>query len=185
MQTSFTPFARLSMAIKLLLTLALLFAMTPVSAYAAQECAETHTVTAHETIWRLVKKYGVSANRIAQANRLERPYTLKEGQKICIPSKSAGGLGANISVSATLSDGSVTITGSGFPKSHVYKVKGRDTGAWYVLGENLRVDKNGAIQKTRYKLPAELKGKTVLTICLKDMGTDAMGCFTATPPQAR
>jgi len=180
-----TSLARFALATKLLLALAILFTMNPIPAYAAQECSETHVVAARETIWRLVKEYGIPAARIAQANRLERPYTLKEGQEICIPSKSAGGLGTNVSVSATLSNDSVTITGSGFPKAHVYKVKGQNTGARYVLGENLRVDKNGALPKTRYKLPAELKSKTALTICFKDMSTDAMGCFTATPPQAR
>ena len=58
--------------------------------------------------------------------------------------------------------------------------------AWYVLVDNLRSDKNGALQKVRYKLPAELKGRTELTICLKDMGTDAQGCVKATlPPPAQ
>lgn len=183
MQTTLIHSARLTTAIKLLLALALLFSMTPVSAYAAQECAETHTVAAHETIWRLVKEYGVPASRIAQANGLEWPYTLKEGQKICIPPKSAGSLGSSVSLSAVLSKDSVTLTGSGFPKWHTYRVKALNDDTWYTLGDNLRADKNGAIQKTRYKLPAELKGKTALTICLKDMATDALGCFKASVSQ--
>lgn len=182
MHRIFASLTRLAVATKLLLALAILFTVSPAPAYAAQECAKTHVVEAHETIWRLVKEYGVPAARIAQANRLKRPYTLKEGQEICIPPKSAGSLGTNVSVSATLSSDSVTITGSGFLKAHVYKVKAQDAGAWYVLSENLRADKNGALPKTRYKLPAELKGKAVLTICLKDMSTDALGCFKAGRP---
>lgn len=182
MKITSNPFARFSLVFKLLLALALLFTMTPVPAFAAAGCSQTHVVSAHDTIWRLVKEYGVPASRIAQANGLVWPYKLKVGQEICIPPKSAGGLSATISVSATLSSDSVTLTGSGFPKDHAYRVKARDAGVWYVLGDNLRIDKNGVLQKVRYKLPAELKGKSELTICLKDMGTDALGCFTATPP---
>jgi len=180
MKTTSTLLARLALALKLLMALALLFTMTPAPASAAPECSETHIVSAHDTIWRLVKEYGVSAARIAQANRLERPYTLKEDQELCIPPKSAGGLSATISISAILSSDSLTLTGSGFPKAHVYRMKARNAGTWYVLGDNLRADKNGDLQKVRYKLPAELRGQPELTICLKDMGTDALGCFTAT-----
>jgi len=180
MKTTSTPFARLALAFNLFMALALLFTMAATPASAASQCTETHVVSAHDTIWRLVKEYGVPATRIAQANKLEQPYTLKVGQEVCIPPKSAGGLSATISISSTLTTDSITLTGSGFPKAHVYRVKARNAGTWYVLGDNLRADKNGDLQKVRYKLPAELRGQPELTICLKDMGTDALGCFTAT-----
>jgi LysM repeat protein len=171
---------RLVAAFELLLALALLFtaAVTPVSA--ASKCADTHTVEAHETIWRLVKDYGVPAARIAQANGLKRPYTLKVGQEVCIPYKSAGGLGDSVSVSVALTADSLAISGSGFPKAHVYRVKAGSAGDWTVLANVLRSDRDGAIREARFKLPDDLRGKTGLLVCLKDTSTDAVSCFTAT-----
>jgi hypothetical protein len=186
MNTTFKPFKRLFLAFNLLMAFTLLLAMIPISASAASagvECLETYKVTGHETIWRLVKKYDVSASRIAQANGLKPPYTLKIGQEICIPTKSAGSLSTSVSLSVSLSRDSVTIAGSGFPKAHTYNVKASSGGAWYRLVDNLRPDKNGELQKVRYKLPDELRGVQELSICLKDTSTNALNCVRATLPR--
>ena len=172
------PRARLTVVLELLLALALLFAVTVTPASAASKCSDTHTVEAHETIWRLVKEYGVPAARIARANGLTRPYTLKLGQQLCIPFRPADDLGDSAALDMTFSNDSLTISGSGFPKLHAYRVKVQNAGTWTVLPGDLRSDRKGAIARTRFKLPAELKGKPVTQVCLKDLATDAMGCFT-------
>ena len=178
MKTPSTPIFRFTAVLQLLLALALLFTASVTPVAAASKCADTHTVEARETIWRLVKEYGIPAARIAQANGLVRPYTLKVGQEVCIPPKSAGSLGDAVSVSVSLTTDSLTIAGSGFPKAHAYRVKVRSAGAWSVLTGELRSGKDGLIQRTRYKLPDDLRGKTDLLVCLKDVGTNAMSCFT-------
>ncbi len=175
------PRARLKTVFELLLALALLFTTAVTPAAAASKCADTHTVEARETIWRLVKEYGVPAARIAQANGLKRPYNLKIGQQLCIPYRPAGSLGDSAVVDMTHSGDSLTISGAGFPKLHAFRVKVQNAGTWTVLAGDLRADRNGAIARTRYKLPAELKGKPVLQVCLKDLATDAMSCYMLLP----
>ena len=51
----------------------------------------------------------------------------------------------------------------------------------FVLAGDLRSDRKGEIARTRLKLPAELKGSPTLQVCLKDLATDSMSCFTLLP----
>ncbi len=179
MKLPFKPFAVIA---RLLLAAALLLAVIPLPASVALAragCAATHTVSGPETIWRLAKQYGVPAMRIAKANNIKPPYTLTSSQQICIPAKTAGSLNTGVSISAALSKDSLTISGTGFPKLRAYNVKISSGSAWYKLTDILMTDKNGAIKEVRYTLPAELKGKAELTVCLKDTQTDALGCFKA------
>ncbi len=50
-----------------------------------------HTVQAGETLSSIARKYGTTAQAIAQANNLTAPYTIYIGQKLKIPTTSGSG----------------------------------------------------------------------------------------------
>lgn len=44
-----------------------------------------HTVTRHQTLWRICKTYGVNMDEVARVNRIRDPSRIREGQRIFIP----------------------------------------------------------------------------------------------------
>lgn len=48
-------------------------------------CESVHTVEPGDTLYSLAQKYDVLIPILMQANRIFNPYSLKIGQKICIP----------------------------------------------------------------------------------------------------
>ncbi|MGI6752440.1 MAG: LysM peptidoglycan-binding domain-containing protein [Anaerovoracaceae bacterium] len=49
------------------------------------ECKSVHTVESGDTLYSLSQRYKVPVPILMQANRVFNPYSLKIGQKICIP----------------------------------------------------------------------------------------------------
>jgi lipoprotein NlpD len=50
----------------------------------------THTVASGETIYRIAREYGISPDRLMQANGVSDPRDLRVGQVLVIPENSAG-----------------------------------------------------------------------------------------------
>lgn len=160
-----------------LLVLAFLTAALPQSVQAAAPaaaCSDTYTVKKGDTIGRIAKDNDVTINRLAKTNNLVSPYHLTAGQELCIPDTSPSS--PNATLTTTLSSDKVSLNGSGYKKQYTFFVKARenDTSPQYKLGRT-QTDKKG-ILKDSFKLPKELKGKSPLTICLKDAVTDALTC---------
>lgn len=101
------------------------------------------------------------------------------------PAQAAGKLPApaaavsTISWTAKLSDTKVTVSGSGFPKLRVYYVKARYrlSDPWVRLGA-VEANLQGKISKS-FLIPAKWVNKPYLKVCLKDVNTSALYCYTA------
>lgn len=163
-----------------LMVLSILAAALPQTALAASStdnCSETYTVKAGETIYRVARNHSVTVNKLAKANKLESPYTLETGQQLCIPLTSENN--TKITWTATMTAGQVKVVGSGFKKTAPYVVRARetDTSAWFKLGK-FATDKNGEVSET-FKLPKDLQGKQFVNVCLKNAVTDTLLCKRA------
>ena len=163
-----------------LLVLSLLAAALPQTALAAsstENCSETYTVKAGETIYRVARSHSVTVNRLAKANKLESPYSLTTGQQLCIPVTAE--TSTKISWTPTLTASQVKLEGTGFKKNAPYVLRLRETdkSTWYNLGK-FATDKNGEVSET-FKLPKDLLGKQFLNVCLKNAVTDVLICKRA------
>lgn len=157
--------------------LAILAAAVPApaqAAFPAATCDETYVVKAGETIYRIARKYGMTANRLAKTNNLEAPYTLTAGQTLCIPDVAP--VNTNASWTATYTEGNVKIVGSGFKKDYpfIVRVRENDTATWYKLGR-FSTDDDGEISET-FKLPKAVAKLTALNVCLKSAVNDSLVC---------
>ncbi|WP_134726852.1 M23 family metallopeptidase [Paracoccus luteus] len=57
------------------------------SGAAAQAATQSHTVAAGETAWSIARRYGVSADALAQANALPASMAVRVGQRLAIPAR--------------------------------------------------------------------------------------------------
>jgi len=53
----------------------------------AGKSAQTHTLQAGETLYRLSTRYGVSVSAIQKANNIKNPNAMREGMRLVIPAK--------------------------------------------------------------------------------------------------
>jgi LysM repeat protein len=177
------PLFRLSLS--LLLALAIFASALPQPAMAASNaptvaCAKTYTVKQGDTTKSIAIKFGVPWGDIARANNLTQPYTITPGQKLCIPyKKGTTPLKGTITMKAT-SD-KLTITASNFKDTSGFFVKVKDAvtknAPWYKIG-SLLVSKTKNPKSTTFTLPKELKNAVVLSVCLKNVYTDDLTCYS-------
>jgi spore germination protein YaaH len=169
---------RLSLAlIVAILGLSLLAAAIPAQVATAQtNCADTHTVKEGETIYRVARRYKVTALRIARTNNLTEPYALTIGQKLCIPEQSTY---TNAKFTANLTGAGIGIDGTDFRKQVVFYVRVRENDTQkYVKVGSVKSDRNGAIED-RIQLSKDWQKKNILQVCLKNAFTDDLICTRA------
>jgi hypothetical protein len=72
------------------------------------------------------------------------------------------------------------ISGTGFPKKHVYFVKMREgmNGVWYKLDTSVKPDASGKINQN-FKLPASLRNAKRVQVCLKEVYHSYLVCDLA------
>lgn len=184
--TRFTKLFRLAAALTLLLAFAAVSLLPPTPAQAAT-CAATYTVVAGDSLSAIALKYETTVLDIANANGLKEPYTLQIGQKLCIPgtpsSTPTSGTttsGKKLTFLATFSGNWVTIELKNFPaKSNYYMVANTyGKSARYHLGV-LNTQKLATVKKM-FQIPKALRSSKKLTLCLKNVRTDAALCYTYT-----
>jgi murein DD-endopeptidase MepM/ murein hydrolase activator NlpD len=172
--------------------LALLCSAFPAPAQAAPpvKCAEKYYVVAGDTLNKVANLYGLDWQAIIDANNLSEPYNLLIGQRLCIPkadksnqvknNKYKAGNAKPISFYWTRTGSELTVTTGSFPKNNSFFVKVDDFTLagilWYKLGV-LRIKKDGSMKET-YSLPKDLRKAAQLTVCLKNIYTDAIACKT-------
>ena len=143
-------------------------------------CAKTHIVLKGETTASIASLYGMPWGDIARANSLKKPYKLNPGDKLCIPYKK-GQTPVKGTISITSKGDKLTINASNFKDTFVYFVKAKDVLAnnapWYKLG-GLTVAKNKKTQTTTYTLPKDLRNATLLSVCLKNVYSDDLTCYS-------
>jgi LysM repeat protein len=166
---------RLSLSV--IMVLGILVAALPQSVQAAS-CQVYYTVKKGDKTGTIARQYGVKWIEIATANNLEKPYTLAEGQQLCIPFKYSVSLKNNIVVKND--NNLIKITASDFSHTGNYYVKVRDItagpGAWYKIGK-MRVPANKEVSSS-FQLPGALRSALVMQVCLKNGTDDELICQT-------
>jgi LysM repeat protein len=180
--------------IVLLVLVAMLAVYLPQPALAATpaktSCSERYTVKLGDTLSSIATAFKVKLADLIEANNLKEPYIIYVGQKLCIPKvekpansgtsdKSGNTKAVNFSV--TYIGDVVTLSGSGFSKGETFKVKADNAKVegtkWYVLG-TLKTRSSTSF-KVAFTLPKDLKGASMLTVCIKNQVTDVLACKTA------
>lgn len=166
---------RLSLALIVAILGLTLLAALPQPAQAAT-CDDIYTVKEGETIYRIARKVEMPASRLIKANNLTEPYSLKIGQKLCIPGPSTY---VKAKFTSNLTGTALGVNGTGFRKNALFYVRVRenDTSPFVKLA-NVRSDKIGRIN-ARLQLPKDLQNKKALTVCLKNAFRDDVLCTRA------
>jgi LysM repeat protein len=165
--------------ISLVLLVTLLTVALPQTALAAPAqyiCSTKHAVTSGETVRTIASYYGVKWQDLADANKLDYPYELRVGQKLCIPITNTSGSGKNSNMNISIYGGRVNIEGSYFPKNSVFIVRVRESrsNSWYKIGKATS-NSDGKVKDTR-SLPSALRNSSSIYVCLKNALTGEVYC---------
>ena len=168
---SISRFIQIALAVAV--AFAFLAAVKPDTAQAGV-CQATYTVKAGDTIYKVAKKYDMSAYKIAKANGMERPYHVTVGQELCVPKVPEPS--SNYTWTAVVKNGKVTVSGEDFKKSWPFFIKVREDfdEPWYKLGKVV-TDKKGFMDE-QDKLPKDIAKASILYVCLKDSVTNYLDC---------
>lgn len=146
-------------------------------AFAAQTCAQYHTVQRGETLYRIGLQYNVSWRTLADINDLANPNRIYAGQRLCVeleddddstpppaPSKIP-----TFSIVSVAKDSTVTIETANFPANDSFVVTMGEFGTRGVNGVRVATTNsgNGGKFTATYNIPAELKGESRIAIRLQ------------------
>jgi LysM repeat protein len=154
----------------------------------AATCASYYYVKAGDTPVGIAQNFDMKWGLIAKANNLEYPYSLKVGQRLCIPPKDTeeedkDATKFKYTVTATRSAITITISGLSTKKAG-FNVRARNAtgtvGGWVLLGRIKA--KKGSTTKVIYTIPPELRNITYIQVCLKNVTTDELTCKTVIHP---
>jgi LysM repeat protein len=183
-KTKITRSITLLICVTIVLTLVL--SVFPQSQAAAVTCKYKHKVQQGETLTYISNLYGISWTKIADANNMQPPYTVVPGQVLCIPEGEKTGTtttttkGAKpvLQVSPSLSQ--VLVSVENFPKKTSYYVRVAPTNSpvSYRLGV-FTTNKEGDFTDW-FRLPAYARRSPVMTLCVKNVWTDAASCVKYT-----
>lgn len=105
-----------------------------------------HEVGPSETLWRISKTYGVDADAILQANHLNNPNQLKNGQKLLIPETLGPRAVITLYPNRRWTHIIVHHTASDFGNARTIDSMHHDRGFWNGLGYHFLID-NGTVEK--------------------------------------
>ncbi len=162
--------------------IALFAATMPQNAYAAAKCVAYYTVKKGDTTPYIAHTFGMKWGDIALANKMEYPWKLKPGQRLCIPSE------GNVKIlKEKPTKGSITafnrgnfiiVSASSFPKKSAFYVRVRDVtqsaGKWYKVG-SIKVPRKSKVTKY-FTLPKELRSSIWMDICTKEATSNKSTC---------
>jgi LysM repeat protein len=171
-----------SLALTVLLSLALLAAALPQPAQAATNsnapCVTNYTVVKGDSTTSIARNFGLGWWEIAKANNLTKPYNLKVGQTLCIPPKGWAGQKVAGSMTAFAQGYKLIITVSGFDMRYIWAVNAKDTtgkvAGNYKVGQMV-IPANTKMTQV-FLLPTELLNAPYLTVCLKNLTTNDKVC---------
>lgn len=183
----------LARVLGVLVVLSMVVAALPQPAQAAPltaSCATTYTVKQGDTLKKIADYYEVSRQRLAKVNDLEDDEDLKKGQELCIPSEATLPDDDDEKTDKkTTAKGTWTVFASGnrliidtkdFSRKETFFVKVSEyagRGRAYTKVGTLRALKSDPSRMT-FEIPDKLKGATSLSVCLKNLRTDALQCKT-------
>lgn len=170
-----------------LILLSVLLAALPQPVQAAT-CASYYFVRSGDTPVSIAQHFELKWREIAKANKLEYPYKLKVGQRLCIPPKeteeeSEDATKFKVTIGATRNAITITISGLNVKKAS-FNIRARNAnagvGGWILLGR-LKAKKN-TTTKSLYAIPKELQNVTFIQVCLKNLTTDELNCKVVVHP---
>ena len=181
--------SRSSVAIlSVFLALTILLSGLPQFQAAAVTCKYKHTVEAGETLYYISSLYQTNWEDIAKANNLGQPYTITVGQVLCIPygesttttTKTKKGTEPKVTIVPSM--GNVLVSVENFPKKMSYYVKIIPIGSSisYHIG-HFTTNKEGDFTGW-FRVPLTIPRKSQMRICIKNVWSDAVSCFTYTDP---
>lgn len=137
-------------------------------------CLTYHTIRSGETLAGLAADFQVAEDELAAANRIEKPYFLEPGEKLCIPGERRGIAAKTPPESIQfytylITDKKAYYYGKGFPIFHAYFVQMRigDRGPFVKVGTVYpRID--GSLKGT-VRLHDVPKPMPHIWICLKEV----------------
>lgn len=179
-------------ALSIVIVLAILAAALPLPAQAepadapnAYKCTKYYTVKKNDTVASIAARFGQPTSYIASINGLKKPYSISPGDYLCVatneyPSTTGSSTGSG-GFTASLRNNKVTISGSGFKKNQAFFVRVSDpsSGRGFKIGR-VDVKNNGTISGT-FSLPKDLGKIKWLSVCLKNISTDALSCRLVVP----
>jgi hypothetical protein len=182
---SLSPRRLSTIALSLLLVLALLAAALPAAVLAQTTCARYYTVQSGDTLSKISVTYDISVAELAAANNLKEPYTLYVGQQLCIPGAAPSTTttttttaSSNQKISAEFTATTVTLKLTGLGKKTNFIVRARkyerSNDTWYKFGRFNTNNKGNAT--VTLKLPRALWDATYIQICVKNSFTDKVEC---------
>jgi LysM repeat protein len=181
-ETKINRSVTLLLCITLLLTLVL--SVFPQSPAAAVTCKYKHKVVQGETLTTIANFYGTSWLKIAEANNLVAPYTVTVGQVLCIPEGEKGASATPTSKKGKLpvlqvvsGISQVLVSVENFPKrtSYYVRVYPSNISVSYRLGV-FTTNKEGDFTDW-FKLPRFISRSSMMTLCVKNVWTDAASCL--------
>jgi LysM repeat protein len=181
--------SRFSVAIlSVFLAITILVGGLPQSEAAAVTCKYKHTVQTGETLMYISSLYQVNWEKIAEANNLTQPYTITAGQVLCIPygenvtniPTTKKGSEAKVTIIPSL--GNVLVAVENFPKkmSYYVRVSPMGTSNTYHIGY-FTTNKEGDFTGW-FKIPRTVPLTAHMELCIKNVWTDSVSCFTYTDP---
>lgn len=106
---------------------------------------------------------------------------------VAIPQKTQAATEDTGSFTASIQNGKIVVSLSGFTNKHVMLVKVRDAtqgvGGWKNLGK-LKIAKNASLSKN-FAIPKSLATTMYLNVCVKDQSTDTLTCKAVLNPNGR
>jgi LysM repeat protein len=174
----------ITLLICITLVLTLMLSVFPQSQAAAVTCKYKHKVQQGETLSYIANLYGISWTLIADANDMSAPYSVTPGQVLCIPAaaqnpdttpNSKKGAKPVLQVESGLNE--VLVSVQNFPKktSYFVRVYPSDRAVSYRLGTFI-TNKEGNFTDW-FKLPAFVRRTSTMTLCVKNVWTDAASCL--------
>jgi spore germination protein YaaH len=180
-----------SKILTILVIFGLLVALVPAGVVSAAKCDTSYAVKRGDTLTTIGKQFGYAANQIVQVNKMNKPYTIYVGQRLCIPEskdKNAPKVDSKYTNKAAAfftagrTSDSVVVYAFTYPATKVIiKAASAPNTArkFYNLGTTV-IQNN---KSYKFKLPDELKNAKTLQICLKDRTTSYLQCVTTRPKQ--
>lgn len=184
LQSRSQPLAFVRVFLSVLLALSFILAAFPSQAQAATTtCVAYYTVQKGDTTSKIAKTFNLRWRQIAVANKLDDPYKLTPGMRLCIPPEDFSTepvTSAPAVLRAQAVNNRLTVTASNTSTRRAFYVRVRDVsttvGGWVKLG-SFKVPKNSVVSRS-YSLPSNLSGATHLQVCLKEATNDQVVCTT-------
>lgn len=165
------------LSLRFFVLFAILISAIPAPAQAAEspaesygwkvKCACWYQIEKGDTLTKIARMFGITAQEIADANYITTSTKLKVGQVLCIPGVAFPKVYPKAHFSGSVAYKRLFIDGSDFPAYEKYfvRIRVRNQTTWTRVGV-LTTDKNGEFEKN-FRIPNSFLGANRFEVCLK------------------